>query len=157
MKKKHKLIYFVFILLIIIIAIAIYLNNKNNTSKEADTEYSETEVIKTDILNTISSSSYVVTGLEEKKELHATYYFEEIYFEKNQLIKSGENVLKYTNDSYLVAPYDCVITEMSLPDSGAVCTNKHYITIQSTNTLKMTMQIEEDELDNSYIGQTRYL
>lgn len=152
--KKHKKKYLLLILILVIIAIVVmYYNKKNQNTEDTSTEYSETEVIKTDILNTLSSSSYVVTGLEENKELHATYYFEEIYFSENQLITSGENILKYTNGTYLVAPYDCIITEVSLPNSGEVCTNKHYITIQSTDTLEMTMQVEESELDTVYVGQ----
>lgn len=154
MKKKHKKRYLLLILIIsIIVMIVIFYNNNNKNKEVTSTEYSETEVIKTDILNTLSNSSYVVTGLEEKKELHATYYFEEIYFKENQLITAGENILKYTNGTYLVAPYNCVITETSLPDSGEVCTNKHYITIQSTHTLEMSMQVDEDELDTVYVGQ----
>lgn len=153
MKKKHKFKFWVLILLIIIIAIIAVIYERDENAEDTTTEYSETEVIKTDILNTLSSSSYVVTGLEEKKELHATYYFEEIYFSENQQITSGENILKYTNGTYMVAPYDCVITEISVPDSGSVCTNKHYIMIQSTNTLEMTMQVEEDKLNTVYVGQ----
>lgn len=154
MKKKSKVKYMVLITLIIIIVAVIIICNKNDNQAESGTQdVSETEVIKTDIINTLSSSSYIVSGLEEKKELHATYYFEEIYFEQNQEISSGENILKYTNGEYLVAPYDCVITSLSLPNSGEVCTKNHYITIQSTDSLEMTLQIEEDELDTIYIGQ----
>ena len=33
--------------------------------------------------------------------------------EEDDTVKKGENILKYTNGTYLVAPYDSVITEMS--------------------------------------------
>lgn len=151
MKKKSKFKYVVFI--IIIVVVIIFYNRQNSQIQETSQEVSETEVVKTDILNTLYSSSYITSELEEQKQLHATYYFEEIYFEQNQKISSGENILKYTNGEYLVAPYDCVITSLSLPNSGEVCKNNHYITIQSTDTLEITLQIEEDELDKIYIGQ----
>lgn len=151
-KKKSKLKYI--IIAITIIAIIFFINSKKSeATEESGTEYSETQVIKTDIYNTLSSSSYVVTGLEEQKELHATYYFEEIYVKENQKVLAGENIIKYTNGTYMVAPYDCVVTEISVPEADAVCTNKHYITIQSTNTLEMTMNVTEDELDTVYLGQ----
>lgn len=33
--------------------------------------------------------------------------------EEDDTVKKGENILKYTNGTYLVAQYDSVITEMS--------------------------------------------
>lgn len=33
--------------------------------------------------------------------------------EEDDTVKKGENILKYSNGTYLVAPYDSVITEMS--------------------------------------------
>ena len=154
MKKKNKGKYIVFIIVILLIIIGIiYYNKSNNAETEETTNVSETEVIKTDIINTLSNSSYVETSLEENKELHATYYFEEIYFSENQQISEGEKILKYTNGKYMYAPYDCVITSMSLPESEEVCTNRHYITIQSTSTLQMSLKIEEDEIDKVYLGQ----
>lgn len=149
-KKKYLLVFFVFVMIVISI---IYYNKKSENTEDTLAQYSETEVMETDILNTLSSSSYVATGLEEKKQLHATYYFEEIYFDENKLIKEGENILKYTNGTYLVAPYNCIITEKSLPNESEVCTNKHYIIIQSTDTLEMSMQVEEDEISTVYVGQ----
>lgn len=154
MKGKGKIKFLILMLLIVIIVIVVYNNViKKDTTAVASEDVTESEVIRTNILNTLSNSSYVVTGLSEKKELHATYYFSEIYFSTNQQILSGENILKYTNGEYLVAPYDCVITEMSLPDTEAVCTSKHYITISSTDTLKITSKISEDEVSKIYVGQ----
>lgn len=156
MKKKNRGKYIIYVIIIIIILIIgfIYYNKKNkNVENEGTESVSESEVIKTDIVNTLSNSSYVASGLEENKELHATYYFEEIYFKENEQILSGEKILKYTNGEYMLAPYDCVITNMSLPESGEVCTNKHYITIQSTSSLQMSLEIEEDEINKVYPGQ----
>jgi HlyD family secretion protein len=76
-----------------------------------------------------------------------------MYYDKNQIIKSGENIVKYTNGTYFTAPYDCVITAYSVPDSGELCTNSHYITLQSVNTLQMSLEVEEDKLDTVYLGQ----
>ena len=38
--------------------------------------------------------------------------------EEDDTVKKGENILKYSNGTYLVAPYDCVITEINIPESG---------------------------------------
>lgn len=153
--KRRRFPWGLIIFLIIIIVLVIFIVNKvKNKSESSDgSTVSEYTVQVKDILKTVSKTSYVTTGLEETINLHATYYFEEIYFEQNKYISSGENILKYTNGEYLAAPYNCVITEISVPDSEEMCTNKHYIKIQSTDTLKMSLEIDEDELDTIYIGQ----
>lgn len=154
MKKNKKIIIWLFVVIVLLGIIVFCVHKfKNKTTDVSNDSLTESTVVKTDIINSLSSSSYVSSALIENKELHATYYFEEIYYEKNQYISAGENILKYTNGKYLVAPYNCVITDWSLPEKNEICTNKHYITIQSTDTLKISLQIDEDELDTIYVGQ----
>lgn len=107
--------------------------------------------IKT-LVTQVSASSQVKTALEDKLELHATYYLQENYAEKNQEIKQGENILQYTNGTYLKAPYDCVITELNLPDENSICTNEHYVTIQSTKQLKVQVSVDESKIAKISLG-----
>lgn len=100
----------------------------------------------------ITGSSEIASSLEEKLQLHATYYYSEIYVEKNQMVSQGENILQYTNGEYLVAPYDCVITEISVPNEEEQCTNKHYITISSTKTLQVQIKVNEEKIENLSVG-----
>lgn len=152
-KKRHTGL-IIFCILLIVAGIFIYKNIKNKSSEENDKiTVTEANVEQMTILNTINSSSYIASVLTENIELHATYYFDEIYYEENELIKEGENILKYTNGKYLVAPYDCIITKIEIPDKDEKCTNSHYITIESTNVLTMSLNVDEDELDTVYIGQ----
>ncbi len=154
MEKKKKIIIWPFVVIVLLGIIVFCVHKfKNKTTDVSNDSLTESTAVKTDIINSLSSSSYVTSALTENKELHATYYFDEIYYEKNQYISAGENILKYTNGKYLVAPYNCVITDWSLPEKNEICTNKHYITIQSTDTLKISLQIDEDELDTIYVGQ----
>ncbi len=119
---------------------------RNQTVTEANAE------IKT-ITNTISSSGEVKSALEETITLHTGYYFSEIYFEENEAIVEGEKIIKYTNGTYLTAPYACVITQVQLPETGGKCSSQHSITMQSVDSLIMTMQIEEEQLANVSVGQ----
>ena len=150
--KVFKILVFI-VLLAIIIIITGYILKKSQKQETVSTSATEVTVIKTDIINTVSSSSYIQSALIENKELHATYYFDEIYFEKNQYINAGEQILKYTNGEYLIAPYNCILTDYSIPEQNAICTNKHYITIQSTDSLIISLSIDEDEIDEIYEGQ----
>lgn len=155
MEKIKKILKLIVILAIIILVIAFIINKINNNKKETSSSITsyESEVIKQDIINTLSSSSYIQTSLEETKTLHATYYLKEAYFKENQIIKKGTKLLKYTNGKYLKAPYNCIITESSVPSSGKVCTNKHYLKIQSIDSLLVSMSVSESKLSSVYLGQ----
>ena len=154
MRKKKSHAGLILLILLIIIGVIIYYSFFNKSEgTNSETVITESKVEQMTILNTMSNSSSVESALVENIELHATYYYEEIYFEENEYIAEGENILKYTNGTYLKAPYNCVITEISIPEEGKQCTNSHYITIQSTDILTMSLTVDEDELDTVYIGQ----
>ena len=89
----------------------------------------------------------------ENLELNTNRYFKEIYVEKNDTVKIGENILQYTNGTYLTAPYNCVIGEVSVPEAGKICTSSNYIKIQSTEELYVTLSIGEADISIVEIGQ----
>lgn len=153
-KKKSFSGWIILIIAVLIIATIAYFAIKNMQSTD-DSEETITKVQteKTTIINSISSSNGISSALTESLELHATYYLEEVYVNQNQYVASGANILKYTNGTYMTAPYNCVITEISVPDLDGQCTNKHYIKVQSTEMLQMTVTVNEDELDDVFIGQ----
>lgn len=101
----------------------------------------------------VSTTSEVTSSLSENIELHATYYLEESYVKTNQTIKAGEKILKYTNENYLKAPYDCVVTNINIPDEEEQCTNEHYIEIASINNLQVQFKIDETKLNSIELGQ----
>ena len=61
---------------------------------------------------TLTSSGKIKTANTEKLEISTSYYFETMCVEEDDTVKKGENILKYSNGTYLVASYDSVITEM---------------------------------------------
>lgn len=101
---------------------------------------------------TLSSTSEVKSALIENVELHATYYLEEAYVEENSYVAKGENILKYTNGTYLTAPYDCYIVELNVPDEEEKCLNSHYVQIQSKNILTVSMKIDETKINKVKVG-----
>ena len=89
--------------------------------------------------------------------------------EEDDTVKKGENILKYTNGTYLVAQYDSVITEMSkissvsLGQSASVSisafedkTLEGVVTnISSTaSTGKFTVTVEFDNDGDVMLGMT---
>lgn len=157
MKKKFdfRILIIIILLIILIGMVCMYLNIGNSTTNtnnkmingEKQTQTTQQESSK------ITQSAEVLSALTEQIELHATYYFSEIYVESNQKVSKGENILKYTNGTYLTAPYDCVIEEISIPDVGAQCTNKHYITVSAINNLQISINVSEEKIDKIKLGQ----
>lgn len=160
MKKIDKKIIIIIILLVILIGIVIAycidssgISNSNQLEKTSLSEYSEGTSTESAAKTTISVTGEIDSALEEQIELHATYYFEEIYVQENQSVKEGEKLVKYTNGTYLQAPYDCIITQISVPDEKDQCTNQHSITIKSINSLKITINVDEENISKVYVGQ----
>ncbi len=154
-----KIIIIVVLLIILITLNYLYFtsnNSNNNIRQTEDTDTSEESIQsvaeRKTILNTIIKTGEVKTSSEEKLELHTSYYLEEIYITKNEYIEAGSNILKYTNGTYLKAPYNCVITAINVPQTGELCSSKNTITIKATDTLQTTLTIAEDELSKVKIG-----
>lgn len=172
--KKHKklIIALIFIILIVVIAVIFIIKNKkinsfdkmpedmgqfmkqdiNNEFDESKKQHTNKTDKQTTKTTTLKTQTEIKSALTEKVELHATYYLEEVYVEKNQFVASGENILKYTNGTYLVAPYDCYIIDLNLPDLEGKALNSHYIEISSSNSLMVTMNIDETNIEKVNVG-----
>ncbi len=150
----------IIIILTIILIIMLYFYFKDNDSSDFDKMNFDFSEIVSEANNNLSfnetilsTTSEVKSSLTENVELHATYYLEESYVTTNQKIKSGENILKYTNGKYLTAPYDCVITNINIPNEEGQCTNEHYIEISSVNNLQVQFRIDETKVNSIKLGQ----
>lgn len=162
MKKFFDWRILIIIILVVILGIMlkIYISNKDNSQitnmsspnrNENDMPYNTNNEDTSKILKTTSE---IISELNEDVELHATYYLSKCYVETNQEVKKGENILKYTNGTYLVAPYDCIITKLNIPSESEKCTNKHYISISSTNALAVSFKVDESKINKISIGQS---
>lgn len=155
-KKKFDIKIFIIFILIIILCIIVYLYSIKNKDEEDILSYrfgqSSTQANQ-DTSESITSTGEITSALTEKVELHATYYLDESLVSENTYAVEDENLIEYTNGEYLIAPYNCVITSINLPNEGEQCTNEHYIEIMSTNQLSMEFYIDETEINKIYIGQ----
>lgn len=157
-KKTFKLILIILIFLIIgLVCFKVFHkseNSSNNFEKFSQTRQSRNSKSNTSQDKiTLSSTSEVKSALIENVELHATYYLEETYVENNSFVAKGEKILKYTNGTYLKAPYDCYIVELNIPNEEGKCLNSHYVKIQSKNILMVSMSVSEENIDKISIGQ----
>ena len=157
-KKKNPIVISIIILLLILLVIIFLYISPNNLednnffNDESSENVSEVKANIQTIENTLSSSGEISSALSEKIYLHTSYYFEKLLVEENVYIEAGTNIIQYTNDTYLTAPYDCVITASNLPAEGEICTTSRYIEISSIESLSMNLSVSETDINKIEIG-----
>ena len=159
MKRKIDFRIVVIIILISIVTIMCYSYFKEDAQIPDNVQKSRNNINFENYSNEetstiiVQTTSEIKSSLTENIQLHATYYLEESYVEVNQGIKAGENILKYTNGTYLVAPYDCIITKINIPGLEEKCTNEHYIEISSKNSLEVELKVDQTKINKLSLGQ----
>lgn len=157
--KYKKILILVLLIAILVGLIIAYVKsdtnqtgNSNNSSNMSYNTSSNVSSKNSKQQTTLKSNSEIKSALVEQIEPHASYYLEEIYVEKNQFVEKGTNILKYTNGTYLTAPYDCIITDIQLPESGEKLLNSHYVEISSNKVLTVLMDIDEKQVNKVSVG-----
>ena len=155
---KQKIIVIILLILILVGLIVTYTRKNSDTTSTEN--YGTTQENKSmnfsnnkEKTTTLKSNSEIKSALVEKVEPHASYYLEEVYVEEKQFVEKGANILKYTNGTYLTAPYDCSITELNLPETEEKLLNSHYVEIASNNVLSVAINVDETYINQVNVGQ----
>ena len=151
MKKKIFILLITIVIIVTVILIAV--KSKEDTSKIIETNEKIAEVSTQSIITTLTAPGEVQSANVEKLTLNTSYYYLTMCAEQGDLVKEGANLLKYSNGTYLVAPYDCVITGYSVPEVKSICTSSNYIEVSSVEDLYMDINIGEDKIDKVTSGQ----
>lgn len=151
--KKKKVIFILLIVLLVLIFFFNYFSGSAENEKIIETIEKTAEVESRTILTTLTAPGEVKSATTEKISLNTGYYFLTLCAEKEQFIKKGDNLLKYTNGTYITAPYDCILMEYSVPNAKDICTKDNYLYIYSTEELYMDINIGEEELQKISVGQ----
>ena len=151
-KKVKRVLVVLGIILVFVVGIVIgNLTSKLRLSTDFETEtttqITEVEVGTQTIENTLTSSGQMLSSSTENLSLTTTRYFETMCVEKNDIVKAGENILEYTNGTFLTAEYDCLVTGYSVPETGSKCTSSHYVTVENISTMAMKVSISESEIN----------
>lgn len=152
MRKKISLIIFIIIVVIgsFIIGRQVGLNTEDDKTQVVTRE----EIVSNhDIKKTLSATGTIEAKTTEKLTLETTKYFKAMCVEEDDTVKAGENILEYTNGTYLTAPYDCVIISLNVPETENKCTSSNYIEVSNLDTLITTISINENEINEVAVGQ----
>ena len=160
MKNKKTKNFLLILLACVIFVIGIFLGNvlaKNkdftNQISSESTQTEEIEVGTQTIENTLTGSGEISASSTDKIELSTSNYFKTMCVEEDDIVLAGENILEYTNGTYLTAEYNCLINSYSVPETGNICTSSNYIEVQNLETMTMNLQISESEINKVAKGQ----
>lgn len=154
--KKVKKALFIIVLILIFSVIAFFIGRKiglNTNTSATTTVTTEETVSKHTIKKELTASGEIQTAVTEQLALDTTKYFEMLCVEADDTVYEGENILEYTNGTYLVAPYDCVISSTAVPEADSKCTSSNYVEIKSLKELQSTLSISENEIQEVKEGQ----
>lgn len=154
--KTLKKIFSIIILIIIISTITFFIGKQiglNTDISSTNTTIEEKTVSKRTITKTLTATGEIGTATTEKLTIDTTKYFETMCVEDDDTVKKGENILKYSNGTYLEAPYDLVISSYSVPDTGEKATSNNYIEVKGLSDLTTNLTINENEIANISINQ----
>lgn len=155
MKKVKKLVTII-ILMAIVGTVTFFIGKQiglNTDISSVNVNVEEVTVGTKTINKTLTSSGEIKSASAEKLELSTSYYYETICVEEDDIVKKGENIIKYTNGTYLTAPYDLVVTSYSLPETKNKATSSNYIEVQNLENLIISLNINESEISNISLGQ----
>ena len=129
--------------------------NENNAIENGSTiEMQENTSIASlnSIKTSLTTSGEIVSGNTEKISLNTDYSFSTMCVEEGDSVTEGQKLIKYTNGTYLQAPYNCVLISSSLPEKEEICTSSNYVELKSLDSLAMSLQIDESEINKVSIG-----
>lgn len=158
MKKNIKKKVICIIFTIILIILSFFLGRQNGITEASNTSNTTTTITEVTvgtqtIQKTLTSSGQIEVAETEKISLSTSKYFKTMCVEEDDTVKEGENILKYTNGTYLKATKDCVIASYSVPETGEKCTSSNYIEVQYLDTLNLNLSINESEIQSIKEGQ----
>ena len=154
--KKIKKILMIAVLLVIVGAVTFFVGKQiglNTDTSSTSTTIEEVTIGTQTIKKTLTSSGEIKTANTEKLELSTSYYFETMCVEEDDTVKKGDKILKYTNGTYLTAPYDLVISSYSIPETKNKATSSNYIEVQDLDNLIINLSISENEISNVSLKQ----
>lgn len=154
--KKIKKIVPTLILIVIVGTITFFVGKQiglNTDQTSSSTTVENVSVGKQTIKKTLTGSGEIETSETENLSLSTSYYFETMCVEDGDIVKSGENILKYTNGTYLKAPYDLVVSSHSVPETKNQATSSHYVEVQNLEDLIIKLNINENEISNINLEQ----
>ncbi|HEX2927062.1 MAG TPA: HlyD family efflux transporter periplasmic adaptor subunit [Ruminiclostridium sp.] len=159
-KKGKKIITWVSVLLVVLIvgvvAIPGVVHAKNNQKTVQGSMQTRTITVGTqNITKSVTGTGEIVTGDQETLDSDTDKTVDTVSVSGGQVVKKGAVLIKYTDGTEMTAPFDGIISTVTIPGStgGKTVTAGDSIVIMSTDTFEIQLPIDETDLQNIKVGQ----
>lgn len=156
--SRNKMIC-VLLIIIIIVLVCVYVTTGNTkTNLNTNTQINsmeETQIArKRTIVQKLTSSGEIKTSKTERLELNRNKKFKRVCVSQDSIVKKDDPIVEYTNGTYLVAPYDLVVTAVVVPEkTNQNCTELNYIEVQNIEKFYIEMEVKESNINKLQVGQ----
>lgn len=159
-KKGKNIITWVSVLLVIVIVgvmvIPGVVRAKNNQKTTQVSMQTRTITVGTqNITKSVTGTGEIVTGDQETLDSDTSKAVDTVSVSDGQAVKKGAVLLTYTDGTEMTAPFDGIISTVTIPGStgGKTATAGDSIVIMSTDSFEIQLPIDETDLQNIKVGQ----
>ncbi len=163
-KKGKKVLTSIAVLVVLIIGgiLIVPVVDAKNTKTAAEETSAQTRTLTVgtqDIKQSVTGSGEIVTGDEETLEVDSDLTVDTVSAVEGNAVKKGDVLLTYTDGTTITAPFNGVISKVTVgddtessPQNASNATDS--IVIMSTDNLVTNLSVDETDLKNIKVGQS---
>lgn len=145
--KKTAIIIVAFLVAIVIAFILlVILNGRGSEGK--DIEYTDYEVSKVHMEQSLTAAGKVTAGKTETLSLPRGKTIKALGVVKNEAVTEGQPIVYYSDGTHTDAPADGIIEKINAPDNGEIVSDSDTIKFSRTDELYLKMTIPESQINN---------
>jgi len=151
---KKNVFLWIFVILIVggCVFLSIFINGRNKSASNENV-LKEYEVSTQTIRYELTGAGELETGESQTIYLNTDKKFKLTCVEVQDVVEKGQPLIQYTDGSYLKAPFDCVVTALSIPTASSKVTSANYVTVYAVDTLILSINVSEADIEQVSVGQ----
>lgn len=151
--KKIFIIAGVAIVVALIVVVAMILSGNNKQATDSSVTYVTKEASNVTIRQTLTAAGNVTGGKQETVQLNKKK-IKVSAVEENEKVKKGDPLVYYTDGTHTDAPYNAIVSEVEVPQSGEQVAEDNYIKVRSINQLYLRITVPENKIDEISVGNS---
>lgn len=153
MKKKIAYLTICAVVIALVAGLMIYIDYYNKGLKQQSSTSAVSCSVET-IESALTASGQITAGTTKTLAVSTKKKMKTACVEAGDTVSKGDPLCQYADSSYLTAPFDGVVTVINLPANGTYATSANYITVAATDTLAMSIDIDQADYTQIALGQT---
>lgn len=151
--KKIFIIAGVAIVVALIVVVAVILSGNNKQASDSSVTYVTKEASKVTIRQTLTAAGKVTGGKQGTVQLNKKK-IKVSAVEETEKVKKGDPLVYYTDGTHTDAPYNAIVSEVEVPQSGEQVAEDKYIKVRSIDQLYLRITVPENKIDEISVGNS---